>query len=523
MTVCLPPHPLLGLLLLAIPFGAFWGASVLLFVRFSVVLHFFRNLQRWEIASMAGMVIVLSALAYGLSPHGPVVYFDEFQHAEAMANTIEKLDPHGCCEYRNGECLQGGPMLWPLTSHVAALPFWFLASDDNPVRRAFKARTFANILWMGLSPALITLWLLLLFKRPSLAHAGGWLWVLNPIPAKLMFSASLMPSAVGLSLLALIALERWRNSEKVLDFLVVTFLLIATIHTRMEMALIAVWLPFRLRTSGTKRLSWLLFFLLVASALPLGFLYSNGAAGGAAGWNETLSQSWTHLLVHLPANLAFLAGSFHVPLLLPLAVIGIFCERKNSRTLGLLLTSLGFLLFYSAYHIGRFDLEQSFDGWRYSSMVTLFLLPLAAVGWDRVWQIPHFTSRKIATGTIVVAMIWILLGQQSFRAARHPLHALDEWMQQRFESEKDKETDPITLRFYTKETAYVRAFCKHDISEWNVDRYKREALKRPTIENRYLRSWNEAVPEDLPGLHFEPMGASSPDTGNAVEFRIIAH
>ena len=372
MTVCLPPHPLLGLLLLAIPFLALFGASVLLFAKFSAILHFFRNLQRWEIASMAGMVIVLSALAYGLSPHGPVVYFDEFQHAEATANTIEKLDPHGCCEYRNGECLQGGPMLWPLASHVAALPFWFLASDDNPVRRAFKARTFANILWLGLSPALITLWLLLLFKRPSLAHAGGWLWVFNPILAKLMFSASLMPSAVGLSLMALIALERWRSSEKVLDFLLVTFLLIATIHTRMEMALIAVWLPFRVRTSGTKHLSWLLFFLLIASALPLGFLYSNGAAGGAAGWNETLSQSWTHLLVHLPANLAFLAGSLHVPLLLPLAVVGIICERTNSRTLGLLLTSLGFLLFYSAYHIGRFDPEQSFDGWRYSSMVTLF-------------------------------------------------------------------------------------------------------------------------------------------------------
>ncbi len=517
MTVCLPTHPLLGTILAAIPFLALLASGILFFTRLRVITGFFASLPRWQGLSLAGMALTLTCLAYGLSPRGPLVYYDEFQHAEATSNLVFRLDPHGCCAYHNGECLPGGPILWPLASHVAAAPFLAFAETSNPVLAGLAARTIANSLWLGLSPALLTLWLLLLFKRPHAAHAAGWLWAFNPVAAKLMLSASLMPAAAGMLLLALIALEGWKKSMKFHDFCLVVFLFTAVLHTRMEMFLALVWLPFALGKSVPRRMSAWLFLFLASAIPPLVFLYMNGAAGGAAGWNENTADSWTHLLDHLPGNLRFLAGGLHVPLLLPLALIGAALER-NCKTLGLIFTSLGFLTFYSAYHIGRFDPVTSFDGWRYSVPVTLFLIPLAALGWERLWSLPNFQWRKIATGTLAVALVWVILDQQNFRRSEHPMHAWNDWVRERFETAEETGN----VRYYTKETAYLRAYYDGDIFEWTLlDNPRADLSELPSEEQRYFRTWREETPDFWEKVRFEAFGPPAPDLDEAAEFRIV--
>src|SRR2546429_3008739 len=46
-------------------------------------------------------------------PAGPVVYYDEYLHAEATETLADTAVGHPCCRYEGGRCIAGGPILWP--------------------------------------------------------------------------------------------------------------------------------------------------------------------------------------------------------------------------------------------------------------------------------------------------------------------------------------------------------------------------------------------------------------------------
>lgn len=379
-------------------------------------------------AWMALLLVLVCALPVALYvARGTAVYFDEYHHGAITESIASGHLPYSCCRYEDGQCVRGGPLLWPVSTHViaAALEPFFPEPGSG-----LAARRMVNLFFTLVAPVLAWAWLTLLTGRSGPAFGAAVAWGLFPPRLKLAFSGALMPGTVFLLLALLLGVELVRRYPRSLAGIVAAGALLAlTLLGRIEMFLVVPWCLWRLadafRVGGPVRVLVLGASLPLLSLASLVLLVALGVRASTAGWGPGLRELVDTFIAHVPGNIMFLpAPAAGAPLLVLAALLGAFLPGAGiARMAGV--TALVLLAFYSMYFIGVFEPRETFDGWRYSIPVALFLAPAATLGLDLAWR-GSVGSRALSAGVLAVLLGVQFLPQRAFLEKPHPLRILDD-------------------------------------------------------------------------------------------------
>ncbi|MBN1774240.1 MAG: hypothetical protein JXB32_23475 [Deltaproteobacteria bacterium] len=415
-----------------LPAAALAGLAV------GIVLHLRRRgpggsrVARRQLLILLGLTAATTAWNAAVVGYGPVVYFDEFAHAEMTAQLAREGSPNLCCAYRDGRCEQPcRTTRWPLATHVLAATVVPL-TDDAPPGAGFRARVLLNRVASFLSPALAYTWVFLLVGSIPGAALAALAWGLFPARAALASSAALMPVALALALLLLIAVECWRRRPTNGLLAAIASLAVLTMHGRLELFLVVPWVLWRLRGTGPAGRGpgpvRTVAVAALAALVPLVWLYVDGSwlSGRTPGWGQGAGALLENLGRHLPGNLAFWLDPSAAPVLVWPAGLLAFAFPAGRRLWPLAPVALALLLFDSSYYIGRFDPATTFDGWRFALPVALLGLPLFALALAGIAARLPGRRRSAFVGLVAAAILAPLPLQYGFlRASHHPLSDLD--------------------------------------------------------------------------------------------------
>jgi hypothetical protein len=466
-TVCAPPQRGLGFALLFVPMLG----SLLSLLGGAILL---RRAKVRRPAPPFWLVLAGSLAAVvaheAIVPSGPVVYYDEFLHAETTTNLATQLNPHPCCGYAEGRCQQGGPIEWPLATHLTSAAVMKVTGGSD-VQAGMVARQRLNRFASFVAPLLAFSWVSLLVPDALAALLVALALALWPGAIRLQTTADLTPGAVLFLLLLLIAVELDRRRPSWGSTLTTVGLLAVACHTRLEMALVLPWILWR----SPRKL-----ILLAATPFilaPLVWLYVEGRSS-TIGWSPDLTQQ---LVRHLPLNLSFLLSARGaLPGLALLTLIG--ATRRD--LLPLLATALGLLLFISTYTFGEFRPDA--DGFRYANVIVVLLLPLAAAGAHAVLARAS-APRPMICLMLAAAVVGPVAAQRSILTQTNPVAALDHLI----ESSSLRSLHPKTI--VTRSVAYARARTDApNIVERCTEGGFDHLLETGPL---YLRTWGDVGPE----------------------------
>lgn len=468
-TVCGPPQHTLGVLLLVVPLvGALLAiiGGLLLFVQ----------AKGWRRLPPRPFWLVLLGCATAAAihdrfvPEGPVVYYDEFLHAETTANLALHRSPHPCCGYANHECVPGGPIEWPLSTHLAGAALMSV-SESRTVQGAMLARQRFNRFASLAAPPLAFAWVLLLIPDALAAMLVALALALWPGALRLQSTADLAPGAMFFLLLLLLAVELERRRPGWPARLVTIGLLALTCHARLELALVLPWVLWR---SPARWLTLAATPLIVA---PLAWLYLDGRSS-TIGWSPDVGEQ---LRRHLPLNLAFLFSmKGALPGIAVLALVG--ATRRALWPLAA--TLLGLLLFISTYTFGEFRPDA--DGFRYALVIVVLMLPLAAAGVNALTERAS-APRPVVGLILAVAVLGPLAAQGPVLQMANPVEQLDQLV---------RDSSLRTLRprtIVTRSVAYARARtdAPHIVERCTEGGFDHLFETGPL----YLRTWGDVGPE----------------------------
>lgn len=399
---CSPPHILSVLLAEA---TVLLGLALLLFsirLRHHIKKRLFFPVAISAVAAIPTLTDVSS---------GTVVYYDEFHHGSITEAIGTGSLPLPCCSYENGVCKRGGPLLWPLSTHVlsvAALPF-FSGPD-----RGLQARRATSLIATLIAPGLMWVWAMQLNPAPWPAAIATIAWSLFAARMKLSFSGALMPVTIVLMISLLIAVEAARTPDK-RRFVTLCGLVILTMQSRTEMFLCLPWCIWRLRnTTALKPF----IVASIASLIPVSWMVAIGSTHSAAGWNPDLKDFFRYLAEHSQNNfMAFTGISTGVPILFVLAISALIARQYRAIALACFSSAAILFLFYSSYHIGVFTPDS--DGWRYMVPISVFITPLGSAG------LSYITSRFKFALLITAALVPALYPfQHNFRSVSPAISGL---------------------------------------------------------------------------------------------------
>jgi len=506
MTVCLAPNPWLQTALALLPALGLTVLMVSLGCRTATIRAGLRSLSPIRTGAALAVAVLVLVPWYHLVPPGHAVYYDEFNHAETTANLAAGDGGVCCLEYAAGKCRAGGPIVWPLSTHMAAAGLAMTIRDQNPPRRGVAARQALNFFYSLASILLIVAWLRRLEFRfgTSLFMAAGY--GLLPARLKLVSSGALMPGALFFLVLSLLAAEMYRRDPRLRNLLFVCAAMVLTLHSRLEMFLVVPPLLWRIGGTSPREDSgrpWPVLLFLVAVFLiaeaPLAWLWWEGGRQGAAGWSESAGRSLEHLASHLPGNLMFLVNPrFASPGLIIGGLVGSLWLRRDGGW-GWTVAGLASLLFYSLYHIGTFAPHETLDGWRYSLIPTLLILPAAAALVERLFGCfgGKATARVAFHATVAGILTLPVALQTDFLTKEHPLGSFSGDLRRLPEIVDGLPARPTTL--ITTEVAWVKAVSGLDATQSPIGSDPAEPSGPPGTEGHMgptllIRAWGEQPP-----------------------------
>jgi hypothetical protein len=255
------------------------------------------------------------------------------------------------------------------------------------------------------------------------------------------------------------------------------------------MALVTPWLLWRLAGSGPLRMRLLILLAWILILAPLVWLYVDGTAHHAFGWEASRDRAVDFVSAHAGPNLRFFfEAEGALPALLPLALVGTLFGVHRAL-LPLLATAVGWFLFVSAYHSGDFRLSGS-DGFRYAVAIAALLSPAAGWAVGAIAQRLRGLLRPVVFGVAVALLVLQLPTALPFLARENIVaqsdHAVRAWaIHHPWES-----TETVVSR----SVAYSRAITgAPGILE-------RCSPLRASSHLWYLRSWNDPGPSVVPGV-----------------------
>lgn len=435
-------------------------------------------------------------------PNGPVVFYDEFLHAEASANLAAGDGPFACCSYQAGRCVAGGPILWPLSTQAATAALLRLTGATD-VTGGMRLRSSFNRMASAAAPPLAWGWSLLLLGDPWAAAFSGLAVAVWPGALRLQSTGDLTPGAILFLLLLLCAVEVYRRRPGWPATIALVGFMALTFHARLEMALITPWLLWRLSRRGPRVARLTIAGAWLAVVAPLVWLYLDGTAHHAFGWEASRDHSLDFIRAHAAANLGFfLDASGALPALLPLALAGTALGPRRGLP-ALTATAAGLFLFESAYHAGDFRLSGS-DGFRYAVSIAVLLAPAAGFAVGTLVRVLPRSLRAAAFGGAVALIVVPLRSALPFLARENVVAASDRAMRAYAAQHPWAANDTIISR----SVAYSR-----ELSGAGTI-FERCAVSRPSRQDWYLRSWNDHGPSVFPGLCARPAaGAADPGDG----------
>ncbi len=445
-------------------------------------------------------------------PSGPVVYYDEFLQAEATANIARRASPQPCCGYESDRCVEGGPVMWPLATHVASSLF-LIGHGDASTASAQAARAAFNRVASFAAPWAAFVWVLLLVGNAWAAALAGFLYALWPGAIRVQGSGDLA-AGTALFLLALMcALEAWRRYPGWAGATATLGCLALTCHARLEMSLVLPWVLWRARDARAGRLpGWAL--LLVGSVLivaPLIGLYLEGARVQTEGWTNGVDRSLEYLRRHAPGNLAFLFETDGASPALAVLAAGGLVSRAGRRWWGLALTAAGFFLFISAYHLGSFRRVDGFDGFRYAIPIVVLLLPFVGAAVAAILPArPGLMRSGLLAALVLCVAAPTFLQARRFLALPRLVARLDTQIRNELPDPRWARGDVVV----TRSVAFARGVSgATNIVERCSGERAAEAIRTAGERGFYLRSWNDPGPTVLPGLCTTPLSRAgySPD------------
>jgi hypothetical protein len=454
----------------------------------------------WPRAVWGVVAASVSALAIhaALIPAGPFVYYDEFLHADATASIAGRGSPHPCCGYEDGRCIEGGPIMWPLATHVAAATGLLGHRDITTVNGA-AARAGFNRIASLLTPLAAFAWIFLLIGDAAAAAVAAVVLALWPGALRLQTTGDLSPGATFFLALLLGATECWRLRPGWAGAAATIGLLALTCHARMEMSLVVPWIFWRALWPAAGRRQRLVPLMIATPVivLPLYWLYRTGAQQQTLGWTNGLHTSLDYLRAHAPGNAAFfLRPNGALPAAAVLALIGLL-TLTGLRLLPLAATVVALFTFDSAYHIGMFRPNDGPDGFRYTLPIVLLALPFVAAAMHAWFPENPGRMRTISYVVVVLVLVGPLVPQRRFLSAVRQVEPLDE-MITRYKPRGSWSPADIIV---TRSVAFSRAMtgAPNIIERCSVD-HAEDFIHRHGGRAHYLRSWGDGGPTKLKGL-----------------------